>query len=285
MQAALRTSLEQLLASDITSTSALGGGDIGESWQVVLRGGERCFVKHYRNAPARLAKCEARGLEWLRDDPGLDVARVRAVSDDEPLLVLEWIEAGQRSTSFDEELGRGLAALHALGAERFGFTEDNFIGSLPQRNLTHDRWAEFYARERLEPLVRMAHDQGKLPSGVRNDAAALMARLPELCGPDEPPARLHGDLWGGNLMVGPQGRPCLIDPAVYGGHREMDLAMMRLFGGFSERTFDAYAESHPLAPGAAERVALCQLYPLLVHVALFGGRYVQWVAQALKVYL
>jgi fructosamine-3-kinase len=284
MQASLRASLEHLLASDITSDSPLGGGDIGESWRVVLAGGERCFVKHYHGSPARLAKCEARGLEWLRDDRGLGVARVRAVSDDEPLLVLEWIEAGQRSTTFDEELGRGLAALHARGAERFGFSEDNFIGSLPQQNLAHDGWAEFYAAERLEPLIRLAHDQGKLPASVRNDADALIARLPGLCGPDEPPARLHGDLWGGNLMVGPRGRPVLIDPAVYGGHREMDLAMMRLFGGFAERTFDAYAESHPLAPCAPERVALWQLYPLLVHVALFGGSYVQSVAEGLKLY-
>ena len=114
---------------------------------------------------------------------------------------------------------------------------------------------------------------------MRRGIEALQKRLPELLGPAEPPARLHGDLWGGNLHTGEGGEPVLIDPAVYGGHREVDLAMMRLFGGFGERVFDAYAEVHPLAPGSAERVSLYQLYPLLVHVNLFGGGYASQVEQ------
>ena len=108
------------------------------------------------------------------------------------------------------------------------------------------------------------------------------ARLPQRCGPAEPPARLHGDLWGGNLLTDEHGAPVLIDPAVYGGHREVDLAMMQLFGGFSARVFDAYHEAHPLAPGWRERAPLYQLYPLLVHVNLFGGSYLGGVRRALR---
>jgi len=153
MQPELRGSLESMLGSTVSHASSVGGGDIGESWQIVLEGGERCFVKHYLDGPPRLAWCEAQGLEWLRDAAGVAVAHVRAVSEDHPILVLDWIESATRKASFDEELGRGLAKLHARGADRFGFDENNFIGSLDQRNHQHDSWAEFYAEERLEPLL------------------------------------------------------------------------------------------------------------------------------------
>jgi fructosamine-3-kinase len=199
-----------------------------------------------------------------------------------PLLVLEWIESAPRAADFAERLGRGLAELHASGAPCFGLDEPNFIGSLPQANTPADTWPEFYGESRLRPLLRRARDEGALDPSVIRDADAVLERLPELCGPPERPARLHGDLWSGNLMVGEAGEPVLIDPAVYGGHREMDLAMMRLFGGFSARTFDAYAERAPLAPGADDRVALHQLYPLLVHVVLFGGGYAGDFAAALR---
>jgi len=131
----------------------------------------------------------------------------------------------------------------------------------------------------------MARESGALSASQTQSAESLIERLPELCGPDEAPARLHGDLWGGNSMVDEEGRPCLIDPAVYGGHREIDLAMMRLFGGFSKRVFEAYHEATPLAPDHEDRMALYQLYPLLVHVNLFGGGYVGSVERILRHYL
>jgi len=281
----LRRTLEALLGERIAGATGVGGGSIGESLQVVLESDERCFVKHYQDGPPGLASAEARGLEWLREAESLPVARVRAVDDDASLLVLEWIESAPAAADFEEDLGRGLAALHRRGADGFGLPEDNFIGSLPQSNRPHESWPEFYAAERLEPLLRRARDEGRLPDRIVRQGRSLLDRLPSLCGCDEPPARLHGDLWSGNLMVDSAGRPCLVDPAVYGGHREMDLAMMRLFGGFSPRTFDAYAESSPLSAGAQERTALWQLYPLLVHVVLFGGGYAGSVEEALRRYL
>jgi fructosamine-3-kinase len=283
MDAALRADLQALLDTDVASPRQRGGRCIAESWQATLEDGERLFVKDYRDGPAGMARAEAHGLAWLGDADALATARVRAAS--ERLLVLDWIESAPRRADFAETLGRGLAVLHASGPARFGLGEDNFIGTLAQSNSQHDDWPTFYGEERLRPLLGHARDQGRLPAETAQMADRLLARLDRLCGPAEPPARLHGDLWGGNLMVDELGHPCLVDPAVYAGHREMDLAMMRLFGGFEPRVFDAYAEQSPLAAGAAERVELYQLYPLLVHVILFGGSYVGAFRDAVRRYL
>src|SRR5690606_6795024 len=154
-----------------------------------------------------------------------------------------------------------------------------------QDNTPAGDWTEFFRERRLLPQVERAIENGRAPAALAQGFDRLFDRLPELVGPAEPPARLHGDLWGGNLHVDERGLPCLIDPAVYGGHREMDLAMMRLFGGFSERVFAAYDEAYPLSPGAKDRVTLYQLYPLLVHVNHFGGSYLASVQQALARYV
>jgi fructosamine-3-kinase len=209
---------------------------------------------------------------------------VIAVADDaeDPrFLALEFLEPGRPGSTFDEKLGRGLAALHQAGAPTYGFGHDNYVGSLPQSNRVHPTWAGFYREERLLPLVRRAIDRRVLGASAAAKFDRLCGRLDSLLGPAEPPARLHGDLWGGNLHTDSRGQPCLIDPAVYGGHREIDLAMMRLFGGFGARAFAAYHEAYPLSDGHEARVALYQLYPLMVHVNLFGGGYVGSVEAAL----
>ena len=209
----------------------------------------------------------------------LDVQR-----EPSPHLVLEWIEPGPRAADFDERLGAGLAALHRAGAPSFGLDHDNFIGRLPQDNRPLATWAAFYRERRLLPLLTLARERGLSDVALDRAAERLLVRLDEIVGPDEPPARLHGDLWGGNLHVDERGLPVVIDPAAYGGHREMDLAMMRLFGGFGERVFAAYAASSPLAPGHRERVALYQLYPLLAHLCMFGRGYLAQVRRCLAQY-
>jgi fructosamine-3-kinase len=207
---------------------------------------------------------------------------VLAFSDERPaFLALELLAPARRRGDFDEDLGRSLAAMHAHGAPTFGLDYDNYIGRLPQSNAVAAEWASFYWASRLEPQLRLASDRGLIDRVMRSRFDALHRVLAARVGPEEPPARLHGDLWGGNLHVDDAGRPCLIDPAVYGGHREIDLAMMRLFGGFGDRVFASYEEAWPLAPEAAARVPLYQLYPLLVHVNLFGGSYVGSVQSAL----
>jgi fructosamine-3-kinase len=152
---------------------------------------------------------------------------------------------------------------------------------LPQSNAPAPTWAEFYRARRIEPQLRRAADDGVASARMLRDGERLLAVMEERVGPPEPPSRLHGDLWGGNLLVDERGDPCLIDPAVHGGHRELDLAMMHLFGGFGARVFEAYDEAFPLAPGHEQRIPLYQLYFLLVHVNLFGGSYVGSVERAL----
>ncbi len=196
-------------------------------------------------------------------------------------LVLERISPARRRPDFDERLGRNLAALHRFGAVGFGLDHDNFIGRLPQSNTPAPSWPEFYRSRRLEPQLALARDAGLCSSAMARGFDRLFAVLDERVGPAEPPARLHGDLWGGNVIADATGVACLIDPAVYGGHREVDLAMMRLFGGFGHHVFAAYEEAWPLEPGHEERVPLYQLYFLMVHVNLFGGPYVAQAEHAL----
>ena len=285
--AALRARVEAELGQPIVAAVRVAGGDINDALELRLGDGQSVFLKTNAQAPLAMFAAEARGLEFLEQAQALRIPKRLGVSSAQvgpSFLLLEFIRSRAPRAGFDEELGRGLAGLHRAGAPGFGLAEPNFIGRLPQSNREHPTWAEFYRCERLEPQLRLAVDDGRAPSALARDFEGLFRRLPELVGAPEPPARLHGDLWGGNLHVDENGAPCLIDPAAYGGHREMDLAMMRLFGGFGPRVFAAYAEAFPLAPGHRERVALCQLYPLLVHVNLFGGGYVESVRRTLSAY-
>lgn len=283
MNSELRAIIGRELGAQVKRAARLGGGSINEAYEVSLSDGREVFVKTHARAPGGMFGAEARGLRWLAEAGAIRVPTAIAFSDTRPaFLVLELLQPARRRQSFDHELGRGLAALHAFGAPGFGLDHDNFIGSLPQSNVPTDDWPTFYWASRLEPQLRMATDRGLIDRGTRAQFDVLSRVMTERVGPPEPPARLHGDLWGGNLHVDESGRPCLIDPAVYGGHREIDLAMMKLFGGFGAAAFAAYEEASPLGPGAAARVPLYQLYPLLVHVNLFGGSYVGSVKRALS---
>lgn len=275
----------------------LGGGDINEAWRVVLADGTDAFVKTRADAGPGEYAAEAAGLQWLGEAHALGVPRVLEVGEDH--LALEWIEPGYLDEAGAEELGRGLAAVHAAGAPHFGdpcagtpasaspgsalrgetgtgerfAAEPSSFGSLRLPNEPTDDWPTFFAESRLRPLAACAAKQGWLTSSGARALESICKRIAELAGPAEPPARLHGDLWSGNVLADAGGRPWLIDPSIYGGHREMDLAMLRLFGAPSERVFAAYAEIAPLAEGWRGRIELWQLPPLLVHGVLFGGTY------------
>ncbi len=286
MSEALAAAVGAAVGVEVASAERARGGDINQAARLTLADGRRLFVKFRAGAPAGMYRAEANGLAWLASAGALPVPQVVAVGEDaEPrFLALGWIEPGAPAADHGERLGHGLATLHRAGAEGFGGDADNFIGNLEQANGPRPSWAEFYAERRLAPLARRAIDDGALPAGAWASLERLFARLPDLVGPEEPPARLHGDLWAGNAMAGADGRAYLVDPAAYGGHREVDLAMMRLFGGFSASCFAAYDEAWPLAPGHEDRVALYQLYPLLVHAVLFGGTYGGSVLRALRAY-
>lgn len=281
LPALLRAAIERALGAPLAAARRVGGGDINDAWAVEA-GGVRAFVKAREGAEPSAFTVEAKGLAWLHEAGALRTPEVLAVSEDPPLLVLELVAPGQPARGFDEALGRGLAALHRAAPPSFGLPYPNLIARLWQGNEPCASWPDFYWQRRLEPMLRRAEQAGLGDATLRRDLERLAARLPERCGPAEPPARLHGDLWSGNLVVDEAGAPVLVDPAVYGGHREIDLAMMRLFGGFGPRVFEAYAEAWPLAPGWEDRVPLYQLYPLLVHVNLFGAGYLGSVRQALR---
>ena len=261
-----------------TRWAAVSGGDICRAWRVD-RGGDSdrtLFVKHLDEAPDGFFVAEAEGLAFLSEPGSVAVPRVEAVGDQagHRFLALEWIESGTSRPGTDEHLGRGLAELHTAGADRFGSVHDPaYLGSVPVEAGTADTWATWWAEQRLRPLAQLAHSSGRLDVAAVARVEAVCERVESLAGPSEPPARVHGDLWAGNLLIDSDGRPWLIDPSAHGGHRETDLAMMRLFGGFSERCFAAYDEVAPLAAGWEQRVPLHQLVPVLVHVILFGGAY------------
>jgi fructosamine-3-kinase len=287
---AIVAAMEAVVGEKIVNGRAVSGGDINHACALTLSSGAEVFAKTNARSPAGMFAAEARGLAWLAEPKCLRVPRVLGHGEvgGVGFLLLEMIEPGRRVRDFDERLGRGLAALHRHGSPTFGLDHDNFIADLPQRNAAisgsesrETAWPEFYRARRLEPMLARAEARGLVKAGLRRRFDDLFARLPDLVGPPEPAARLHGDLWGGNLIVDDEGAPCLVDPAVYGGHREVDLAMMRLFGGFDARAFAAYDESHPLADAWQDRVPLYQLWPLLVHVALFGAGYLGSVDAAL----
>lgn len=260
----------------------VGGGYINEAFRVVLADGREAFVKTRADAGPGEYTAEAAGLEWLAEPSALRTPRVLDV--DERYLALEWIEAGVMDEAGAEELGRGLARTHAAGARCFGSTEPASLGVVWLPNDRTDSWPEFYAERRLRPLAAQARERDALSPAALAAVERLCQRIDELCGAPEPPARLHGDLWSGNVMADAHGRPWLIDPSAYGGHREVDLAMLRLFGAPSERVFAAYAELTPLADGWRERVELYQLLPLLVHALLFGGSYAGAVERVARLY-
>jgi fructosamine-3-kinase len=275
LQAELRAALATALGSPPSHARPLSGGDICAAWRVTLDRGEEVFVKHHPRPPPGLFTAEASGLRWLSSLGPLPTPAIRAVA--ETFLVLDYIAPGTEPVD-PEQLGQGLAALHRNTRPCFGLASDNFLGRLHQRNTPSDDAVSFYRECRFAPLIAQSRPEGRM----RRRLSALLDTLPERIDPLAAPSPLHGDLWSGNLLVGSGGQPWLIDPAVSAGHREQDLAMMRLFGGFSERTFDAYGEAWPLSPGWAVRVPLWQLYYLLAHVCLFGDRWWGSVDGALR---
>jgi fructosamine-3-kinase len=284
---------------DVVSSVPVGGGDTCAATRLTLADGTVLFAKEWRRIPGGserrtaagdqalwagwdvLLTSEASGLRWLGEAAahggGAPVPEV--VESTEARLVLQWIEPGRPTAAAAERFGRELARTHRRGAPRFGASWAGAIGPLPLDNRPMEQtagqgWGSFYGARRIAPFLRLAVDAGSMAEVDRRSVEQVIDRMTELSGPDEEPARIHGDLWGGNLVWGAEGRVWLVDPAAHGGHRETDLAMLALFGApHLDRIVDAYDEEWALAPGHQERVPLHQLHPLLVHAALFGSAY------------
>lgn len=278
--------LQQLAKYRIAEARPVSGGDINEAALLRSHDGQQFFIKYNRHPQAaEMLRTEAQGLQTLGASGNIAVPEVleQGVTPDGDWawLLLEYVPAGPRTIAFWERFGAELANLHHQTAPRFGLDHDNYIGSLSQFNQPAGTWAEFYTQQRLLPQMRIALQNGRMNATDAAGLESLCRRLPDIC-PQEPPALIHGDLWSGNFICNIASQPVLIDPAVCYAHREMDLAMSRLFGGFDAVFYDSYREAWPTEPGYDAREAVYQLYYLLVHVNLFGGGYVGSVRQILK---
>lgn len=262
---------EELLDSPVVATAPVAGGDICTATRLKLSDGRNALMKTHTHPPEGFFEAEARSLAWLAVDGGAAVPEVLAV--DAECLIIPWIETGKQTPDAAIEFGRALARTHAATPDEFGAAADGFIGRLPMPNTPAPSWPEFYATRRVLPYLKLARDRDAVSADDAAAVESLVGRLGDLI-PDEPPARLHGDLWNGNVLWGTDGVIHLIDPASYAGHREVDLAMLSLFGmPHLPRALDSYHEAHPLADGWEDRLGLHQLFPLLVHACMFGGGY------------
>jgi fructosamine-3-kinase len=270
---------------EILDIREIGGGSINTALLVKTNQGE-FFAKYNDGARYKgMFEAEARNLGILAQSRALYTPSVLATFslDNNQFLVLEYIESGTPHYDFWRDFGTGLARLHKNTSATFGLEYDNFVGSLPQVNTPKANWVDFFISNRLDPQLKMAVDSGKADADVVKRFESLYNKLPDIF-PTEHPALLHGDLWSGNCMADYNGEPVIYDPAIYFGHREMDLAMSRLFGGFEREFYEAYNEEYPLEKHWEQRISICNLYPLLVHVNLFVGSYIQSVKNIISRY-
>ena len=286
LPAELQLHLEELLGERFASNKAVGGGDIHRAGEITTVSGGQFFVKYNTGLQsADMFRTEALGLALLGASRVIAVPKIAAQGSigNFSYLLMAFIAPGPRTRRFWESFGQALATLHGTTSAHFGFSHDNFIGSLPQSNSRRDTWADFYTLERLQPQMRLARQGDLLDAGDEKRLDTLCSKLAALC-PEEPPALTHGDLWSGNFLCDRESRPVLIDPAASFAHREMDMAMSRLFGGFDDVFYQGYEDTWPLEPGFNDRLEVYQLYYLLVHVNLFGGGYVESVRRILRHY-
>ncbi len=258
----------------LLSATAVHGGSINKCFHLITDHGS-FFLKE--NDAARfpgMFEAEKKGLAVLKKTNAFNVPEVILVVEENgtSFILIEWLEKTIVKNDW-RATGKKLALLHKNNSANFGLDHHNYIGSLSQSNTPHLTWTEFYSQERILPQLKLAHDQKKIDAALVEKGERFCAKLDEIF-PLEKPALLHGDLWSGNFFFSENG-PAVFDPAVYYGHREMDLAMTKLFGGFGAEFYEGYADEFPLEKNWKSRTDFCNLYPLLVHVNLFGGSYVE----------
>jgi len=281
-----KQAVEAAIGQQIINTRTVSGGDFAMAYQCELDDGESIFVKTHSDPPQNFFSTEATGLQWLHETNTVKIPEVLAYSDDPPFLAMRWVEQGSArvenmETDTDLTLGAELARLHKLQQPKFGRTDKRTTGSLALPNNPGDKWADFYASQRLRPLAKIAADRGALSNKLVDELYFIADNLSNSDIASDGPSLLHGDLWAGNRIVDTRGQSWLIDPAVHCGHREFDLSMMLLFGGYSAACFKAYQNTHPLHDDFESRVPMHQLSPLVVHAIKFGDSYRSAVVSAI----
>lgn len=272
------TRIAELEGFKINTASALSGGSINRVLLVDTSEGKRVLKLNSASSFPGMFQAEKEGLDELKTSGTVNVPEAFSVGETlgTAYLMMEYIKEGPQKPHFWNRFAEDLAALHKTTSPAFGFPSQNYIGSLPQYNEERLSAAEFYIEQRLEPQLKMAREKGF----SFDNPEVFFTNISRVI-PQEPASLIHGDLWSGNYLVNEQGLPCLIDPAVSYGPREMDLAMMKLFGGFPERVFSEYQSFFPLEPGFEDRVPIWQLYYLLVHLNIFGSSYLPSVKKIL----
>ena len=269
--------------AELRSSRPLSGGSINEAYKMETTRGVYFMKYNHAGRYPEMFEKEARGLKLLRSADEIRIPEVIGTGEagNYSFILLEYIDPAPKTNDFWQHFGTALAKLHKTFGDRFGLDHDNYIGSLYQKNDFHNDWTGFFIEERLQPMIRMAREDGQVDSGTVKKFDHLFTILDSIF-PKEPPSLIHGDLWSGNYMVDDRGEACILDPAVYYGSREMDIGMSRLFGVFGEDFYRAYNEEYPMEPGWRERVDICNLYPLMVHVNLFGQGYLGSVLSILR---
>lgn len=267
----------------IRKATPLSGGCINYAFRLETDGPDYFLKYNHADRYPGMFEAEAKGLALLQNTKALRIPSpvFTGIGDIFSFILMEYLPQGNMGSGFWEDFGIGLAGLHRNTAASFGLDHHNYIGSLYQSNTQHVDWYTFFRQERLEPMVKMGVDSGAIPRRVLASFDHMYKRLPDLI-PEEKPSLLHGDLWSGNFMTERTGSPILIDPAVYYGHRETDLAMTQLFGGFGPAFYEAYHREYPLEKGWKDRLDIHNLYSLLVHVNLFGGGYLHQVERIIQ---
>jgi protein-ribulosamine 3-kinase len=270
----------------ILSTRPIGGGCINHGMMLEVPQQKLFFKWNDAHKCPGMFEAERKGLELLSQQHCIRIPKVIEVIEGQTHsgLLLEFIPNSRRKMGSEEALGRQLACLHRCESEKYGLDHSNFMGSLPQDNSYKSSLYDFFIGNRLEPQLQLGLKKGAISKTIYEQFQAFYHQLPELL-MEEKPALIHGDLWNGNYVIAEDGEPVLIDPAVAYGNREMDIAMTTLFGGFGDSFYAAYNESYPLQTGYAQRFDIYNLYPLLVHVNLFGGGYLHQVKEILQKYL
>ena len=260
----------------------LSGGCINEVMLVDDQGEQLVVKKNNKNAYPNMLLKEKKQLEYLNEKSPINYAQPLFYEEDDQYqyLGLTYETEGRNTSKAQQEFGKLLAKQHRVTAPHFGCEEDNYIGSLPQPNTKKDNWSIFYAENRLLYQTKLAVEKGIVPTDFSKRMEAFCKELPSLF-PNEPPALLHGDLWGGNYFILPSEKPFLYDPACYYGHREMEIGMTLMFGGFTAEFYKGYEEVYPLENGWKERIPYTQLYPNLVHLNLFGESYLSAILKVI----
>lgn len=284
----IKKRIEEKLGSKIKSFSSLSGGCISDAFKISTENGTSFFLKYNPSASNNMFLKEANGLRELDKSNAIKIPEVLSV--DEDYILLEFIASGNSKKNFFEDFGKSFAEMHKFKSDSFGFYENNYIGSNPQINIPDEKeksdWTAFYLNKRILFQLQLAEKLGNSTDELRKGISKLENKIEDIIGHNsEKPSLLHGDIWGGNYMIDQNGNAVLIDPAVYYGHREADLGMTKLFGGFNSEFYKAYNESFPLEDGFDYRENIYKLYHVLNHLNLFGGGYYSQAISLIKFYV